>query len=145
MSPLPDECVRARAALADHLDDLLGPDVRARVSAHLATCRECGAAAQRATAEKALRETAWAVPSFSRRASDVLAAQRPPVAPRRPWLGHAAAFAAGVLVTLVASRGLHAGRHEPPPPAAPAAAPSSPEPEPSRAPDLLTYAPLRIR
>lgn len=143
MSALAPDCTAVRAVLADHLDDLLEADHAARVTQHLAACAGCGAAAQRAAQEKRLRETAWDVPALRRGVAEVVRASRGPGSAHaaRRWLGHAAAFAAGVLATLVCRPAVTAPPELAASPAAPVTT-AAPAPSPSEA---LVYAPRRIR
>ncbi len=100
-----NDCSEVRALLPDHLDDLLAPERARRVRAHLEGCTSCAEEARRHAADRARLYRPYEVPGPPMDLASRIRARAPaPRAPRRAVrlaLGHVAAFAAGVVVTLV--------------------------------------------
>ncbi len=114
-------CDEALKLIPDRDDGLLQPGARAALDEHLRTCSRCDQAAAEARALRTVlfRPEDVGTPPADLPARIVTEVQRPPqrARPRPVWLfRYAAAFAAGVLVTLAVQGS----------PAAPAAPPAEP-------------------
>jgi anti-sigma factor RsiW len=100
------DCTEFGDRLADLADDLLDPASATALWNHVGGCPACAAALERVRRRNAVLYRPFAVPEpaqdLPRRIVARAAASKPALLARS--LGYAAAFAAGVLVTLVVTR-----------------------------------------